>query len=146
MMKFKALQFVASISADMAGEFDNLEEMITANKAGEDNVHKIENTYCHLGSLIQGMEYMAEFIADEDDEKELAEVLKDLRDQRDNFYPRAASIIYTKRLGKPVEVTLFHRSNDVTDYSVRVEGENYGMARIFSKTDEVKEYVKSLGA
>ena len=146
MMKFKALQFVASISADMAGEFDSLEEMITANKAGEDNASKIENTYCHLGSLIQGMEYMAEFIADEDDEKELAEVLKDLRNQRDNFYPRAASIIYTKRLGKPVEVTIFRHSIDATDYLVRVYGENYDETKTFSKTDEVKEYIKSLEA
>lgn len=48
MMKFKALQFVSSISADMAGEFDSLEEMIAFNKSGEDNASKIESTYCHL--------------------------------------------------------------------------------------------------
>ena len=64
MMKFKALQFTASITADLTGEFDDLEEMIAANKAGEDNTCEIRNAYCHLGSLIQGMEYMAEFIAD----------------------------------------------------------------------------------
>ena len=146
MMKFKALQFVASIFADMAGEFDSLEEMITANKAGEDNAHKIESTYCHLGSLIQGMEYMAEFIADEGDEKELAEVLKDLRSQRDAFYPRIASIVYTKRLGKPVEVATLRHLNDAMDYLVRVDGESYAEAKTFSKTDEVKEYIKSLEA
>ncbi len=146
MMKFKALQFVACISADMAGEFDDLEEMIAANKAGEDNAHKIESTYCHLGSLIQGMEYMSEFIADEDDEKELAEVLQDLHDRRDAFYPRCASIIYTRRLGKPVEVTIFHRSKDTMDFFVCVDGENDGEAKTFSNVDEVREYIKSLEA
>ena len=144
MMKFKALQFVSSISADMAGEFDSLEEMIAANKSGEDNAHKIENTYCHLGSLIQGMEYMSKFIADEDVQKELAEVLKDLRDQRDAFYPRCANLIYTKRLGKPVEVTVLAHSEGSKEYSVHLAGELD--SKTFSKTDEVKEYIKSLEA
>lgn len=89
---------------------------------------------------------MAEFIADKSDEKELAEVLKDLRSQRDAFYPRIASIVYTKRLGKDVEVVILRRSNDVTDYIVRVDGESYSEAKTFSKPDEVNEYIKSLEA
>lgn len=143
MMKFKALQFVASITADLTGEFDSLEEKIAANKSGVDNAQELQNDYCHLGSLIQGLEYMAEFIADEDDEKELEEVLKDLRNQRDAYYPRIASIAYTKRLGKDVSVTVMNHADGTKEYNVSI-GFHCNVA-VFDTADKVKEYIKILG-
>lgn len=142
MMKFKGLQFVASITADLTGEFDSLEEKIVANKSGEDNAHELQNDYCHLGSLIQGLEYMAEFISDEDDEKELEEVLKDLRNQRDAYYPRIASIAYTKRLGKDVNVTVMNHTDGTKEYSVSI-GFHCNVAT-FDSTEKVKEYINIL--
>lgn len=142
MMKFKGLQFVASITADLTGEFDSLEEKIAANKSGEDNARELQNDYCHLGSLIQGLEYMAEFIADEDDEKELEEVLKDLRNQRDAYYPRIASIAYTQRLGKEVNITVMNHADGTKEYNVCI-GFHCNVAT-FDSTEKVKEYIKIL--
>ena len=87
MMKFNALQFVNNLSADLTGEFDELEEMI---QKGED-AEGIHRTYNHLGSMIQGFEYMAEFIEDEDDRKELTAIIAQKREERDGFYPRAGT-------------------------------------------------------
>lgn len=140
MMKFKGLQFVHSISTDLTEEFNELDEMITAAENGKDNACEIHSAYQHLGSLIQGLEYMAEFIADDGDREELAEALKDLREERDGFYPRAASVIYTKRLGKPVDVTMARHNNGDMDFLVTIDEQT----KIFNSTDRVKDYIKSL--
>ena len=141
MMKFNALQFVNSLSCDLTGEFDDLEELIQANKAGEDNADKIHSSYTHLNSLIQGFEYMVEFIANDEDRKELTEIIAQKREEHSGFYPRCASIIYTKRLGKAVDITWCHHTADPDEFTVRVQGH---FTRTFHTTAEVKEYINAL--
>lgn len=136
MMKFNALQFVSNLSADLAGEFDELEEMI---QKGED-AEGVHRAYNHLGSMIQGFEYMAEFIEGEDDRKELAAILAQKREEHDGFYPRAASIIYSARLGKDVRITVFAHADGTETIEVLVEGH---CERTFGKADEVKDEVKA---
>lgn len=141
MMKFNALQFVNSLSCDLTGEFDDLEELIQANKAGEDNTDKIRYAFNHLNSLIQGFEYMVEFIADDEDRKELTEIIAQKREEHSGFYPRCASIIYTKRLGKAVVVTWCHHTEDPDDFSVTVQDH---VTRTFHTTADVREFIDAL--
>ena len=137
MMKFNALQFVNNLSADLAGEFDDLEEMI---QKGED-AEGIRKAYNHLGSMIQGFEYMAEFIQDDEDRKELTAIIAQKREERDGFYPRAASIIYTDKLGKDVKVTVLCHADNTKTFEVTVAGH---IERDFCKAEEVKAYINSL--
>lgn len=137
MMKFNALQFVNNLSADLAGEFDELEEMI---QKGED-AEGIRRVYNHLGSMIQGFEYMAEFIEDEDDRKELTAILAQKREERDGFYPRAASIVYSKKLGRKVIVTWCHHTEAPDEFVVVIDDCARGT---FHKTEEVKACIDEL--
>lgn len=134
MMKFNALQFINNLSADLTGEFDELEEMI---QKGED-ADGIHRAYNHLGSLIQGFEYMVDFIEDEDDRKELTAIIAQKREERDGFYPRAASIIYSKKLGKKVTVNCIWHADKTKTFEVDVDGH---IRRTFHKTEDVKKYI-----
>lgn len=138
MMKFNALQFVNNLSADLTGEFDELEEKIQKG----DDADGIRRTYNHLGSMIQGFEYMAEFIEDEDDRKELTAIIAQKREERDNFYPRAASIIFSKKLGRDVTVAWRHHNEEPDEFTVRVVGQE--KTKTFHKTEEVKAYIERL--
>lgn len=137
MTKFNILQFVSNMSADLAGEFEDLEQMI---QKGED-AEGIHRAYNHLGSLIQGFEYMAEFIEDEDDRKELAAIIAQKREERDGFYPRAASAIYSEKLGKDVEVTVVVRADGIKTFRVKVVGH---LERTYARTEDVKAYINGL--
>lgn len=137
MMKFNALQFVNNLSADLTGEFDELKEMIQQGTDAE----SIRRTYNHLGSMIQGFKYMAEFIEDEDDRKELTAIIAQKREERDGFYPRAASIIYTAKLGKKVTVTGTWHADNTKAFEVNIEGRG---RNTYTRTEDVKALINSL--
>lgn len=137
-MKFNAMQFVDNLSADLTGEFDELEEKIQKG----DDAEGIRRTYNHLGSMIQGFEYMAEFIEDEDDRKELTAIIAQKREERDGFYPRAASIVFSAKPGRDVTVTWCHHSEDPDEFTVRVVGRE--KTKTFHRTEEVKAYIERL--
>ena len=138
MMKFNALQFVSTMSADLEGEFNEMEELLQ-NPEGDAN--DIRFRYDHLGSLIQGFSYMAEFIESDEDSKELEAVIAQKREIRDSFYPRAASRIYTETLGKKVTVTVTIHADNGKTFEVLVEDH---LPKRFHKTEDVTSYIDTL--
>jgi len=138
MMKFNALQFVSTMSADLEGEFNDLEELLQNPDA---IAREIYHSYNHLGSLIQGFSYMAEFIESDEDRKELEAVIAQKREIRDSFYPRAASRIYTEKLGKKVTVTVTIHADNGKTFEVLVEDH---LPKRFHKTEDVTSYIDTL--
>ena len=138
MMKFNALQFVNSLSCDLTGEFDDLEKLLQEN---EQDTEAIRRTCCHLNSLIQGFEYMVEFIEGDEDREELTKIIKQKREELYGYYPRAASAVFSAKLGKPVTVVQIVRAEGGEEFEAHVDGH---LKMTFNSRAKVKNYIDTL--
>ena len=139
MAKFNAIQFAASISADMSGEFDELIEEISACNAGEDKVEQLVRHYNHLNSFLGGVKYTITYIADEDVREDLLEVYNDqwlgmLQSQ----WAAIVTIKYTKQIDRNVRICTIHDCG-ATKYSLTV-GEDE--ARTFTDRQSLINYLR----
>lgn len=107
MTKISLLQFAASLSVDISDEIDDLSEMISAYKSYPDDtkLEKMIKQYNHVSSFLQGVEYMIDFIEDEEDKEELKGIYeKNWIDPLRYFWPSIVECKYTKEIGMEVRI------------------------------------------
>lgn len=119
MTKFNTIQFTAAASIDLTGEFEDLDEMIAR---GAEAAEEIRRQYSHLNSLIQGMEYTVEFIADEEARAELIEFLADMRKELHSRWAAAMAIIWGAKLNARVSITTIHHADGTVTYALSIDG------------------------
>ena len=119
MTKFNTIQFTAAASIDLTGEFEDLDEMIAR---GAEAADEIRRQYSHLNSLIQGMEYTVEFIADEEARAELIEFLGDMRKDLHGRWAAAMAIIWGAKLNAKVSITTTHHADGTMTYALSING------------------------
>lgn len=140
MTKFNAIQFVAGLSIDFASEIEDLQKKLQGNNSGADNLDEMISDYRHLSSFLQGVDYMIDYLEDGETKTEIEAVSKTWHDMLQDYWQPLAERKATRDLGKPVSITTTFKADGVRSYSVRVDGRE----AIFSKSSEVRDYLKKL--
>lgn len=140
MTKFNAIQFAAGASVDVNQEIDELVEML---EQGTEAACEIQNRYRHLSSLIQGLDYTLDYLADDETKDELKEIVKGLNDMLDGYWHRCASIVWTKRFGKEVRITVAYHINGHKTFNMYFNGAEEATL-IDATRDQIVDHLRNL--
>lgn len=140
MTKINTIHLAAGIGSDVEGEIKELENLM---EQGVSKAKEIRHQFNHINSLLIGMNYVIEFIEDEEDKKALKEVTDQYKAFLMSDRRRCMEIIYTAQIGRKVTI----KTDAPGTYALEVAGTEFVGGSIFyglKDMDEVQnEFNKS---
>lgn len=85
---FETFEFIQYMSMDVLQELNDLEKKIEQGDGRE-----IRCQYNHINSLLKGIEYTLDYIADEDDRENLQHAVANMREQLESRYNTCKAIV-----------------------------------------------------
>ncbi len=101
MTKLNAIFLAAGIGADVSGEINDLEALM---EIGVEKAKEIKHQFNHINSLLTGMQYVIDYIEDEEAQKELKEIIDRQREFLMSDRRQCMEIVYSAKLGRKVTI------------------------------------------
>lgn len=136
--KISTIMFVANLSADFNDEIRDLEDLINACDAGEDKADDLKKQYRHLSSFLSGVDYMIEYITDDEAKEELRETSEKIwHGSLQSYWGKVMEIVWSKELGAKVYINTIHDADGRINYTLIIDSETINGIRSKERLVEI---------
>lgn len=142
--KISTIMFTANLSANFTDEIRDLEEIINACNAGEDRADDLKKQYRHLSSFLSGVDYMIEYISDDEAKEEMRETSEKIwHGMLQSYWGSVMQIVWTKEIGSKVYINTIHDADGKITYTLIIGNEVINNIRSKEALTEILRQHKS---
>ncbi len=142
MMKLNAIQFAAGLSVDLSDEIDELRDMVYECGKDSSKIDEAVNTYKHLHSFLQGIEYILDYFEESEEREQLKELhAKHWSSDLQELWAPLMMLKWTRDLNENVTVRTCYAVDRTVTYEVTVGNRD---TETFQRTYQVLDYLRGL--